>query len=206
MSHDESLNQKVNKLVSASNPDEVKSIYQDWSESYDEDLQGFGYVAPDRGVQLLLPLLSDKAAFIHDAGCGTGLVGNLLSRAGCTNLHGTDFSAAMLDKADATGCYQQLTAEDFGTTLSMTDNHFDAAISIGVYTKRFKHYFLSEMIRTIKPGGHCVFSCRELYFTEVMDTVSAMLVDKRVFNVNVQHLDYMTGQQASAYYLTLEKS
>jgi len=43
------LNTLVNTLVSAENPAEVKVAYATWAESYNNDLNNFGYVAPSIG-------------------------------------------------------------------------------------------------------------------------------------------------------------
>ncbi len=205
MSVSSQIENKVNKLVSATNPEEVKAAYKDWADSYDDDLSGFGYVAPHVGVQLFARAHSDKQGLIHDAGCGTGQVGQLLHAAGFLNIHGSDFSPEMLAVAKNTQCYMRLFNADFGKVLDLPDNHFDAAISIGVYTKRFNDHFLAEMIRTIKPQGHFVFSCRELYFDEVMLTVSDMLKSKSIKNVSIEYSPYMTGQGASAFYIIVQK-
>jgi len=107
----------VNKLVSATDPEEVKAAYAQWAKSYESDLHEFGYVAPSVGIRLLVERVLDKSSLIHDAGCGTGLVGKLLSEVGFSNLHGTDFSPEMLQKAQATGHYQKLDQVDFGGPL-----------------------------------------------------------------------------------------
>jgi len=200
------LNSLITRLVHTDDQQEVKDLYRQWSASYDSDLDSFGYVAPKIGVALFEQVLANKSAHIHDAGCGTGLVGQLLQERGYKNIVGSDFSDDMLRLADKTGCYQSLTQADYTQPLEIPDNTFDGIISIGVYTKRFKQMFLNEMLRTLKPGGCMVFSCRPLYFEEVADSVKGLHVDKSVTTSSFDHQNYMTGQDASAYYVTLKKS
>jgi len=200
------LNAIVNRLVHSTDPDEVKSVYKEWAATYDSDLDGFGYIAPRIGVGLLAEHLSNKQSLIHDAGCGTGLVGALLHQHGYKRLHGSDFSTDMLQKAESTGCYGSLQNLDFSEPLDIDSGVYDAVISIGVYTKRFNIHFLPEMLRTLKPSGCMVFSCRELYFDEVMASVSAMFKAGVIVSVSIRLDDYMTGQDASAYYVHLVKS
>jgi len=200
------LNALVNKLVSAENPEEVKEAYATWAENYNNDLNNFGYVAPLIGSELLIKHTSNEESLIHDAGCGTGLVGTLLKEQGYTNLQGSDFSPEMLEKADALQIYGNLVELDFGNPLPVADSHFDAVISIGVYTKRFKSYFLSECIRTLKPGGWFVWSCRELYLEEVMQQVTEFFNTKKLHRMEIVHDAYMTGQKAFAYYFAVQKS
>jgi len=205
MDQKQKLNEIVNRLVNATDPEEVKRSYKEWASTYDNDLNSFGYVAPHVGVKLLSKRLGDTSALILDAGCGTGLVGVLLSQLGYKQLHGSDFSTDMLEKASLTGCYTDLQIQDFSAPIATTSNSYDAVVSIGVYTKRFDQHFISEMIRVTRPAGHFVFSCREMYFGEVMGTVSSLLESKLVSKVAVQHDDYMTGQDASAYYIDIKK-
>ncbi len=42
----EQLDNLINKLVTATDPDEVVGLYAQWAEQYDSDLDEFGYVAP----------------------------------------------------------------------------------------------------------------------------------------------------------------
>lgn len=206
MDQKQKLNTIVNQLVSATDPDEVKRAYKNWADTYDNDLDSFGYVAPRIGVKMLAQRLTDKNALIHDAGCGTGLVGTLLFQLGYNQLHGSDFSDSMLEKASLTGRYSKLYTLDFSEAIAISDNAYDAVISIGVYTKRFNEHFISEMIRIVRPAGHFVFSCRELYFEEVMNAVSLLIKNRTIAKVCIEHDQYMTGQDASAYYIDIEKS
>lgn len=206
MDKKQQLNTIVNQLVSATDPGEVKRAYKDWADTYDNDLDSFGYVAPRIGVNMLVRRLTDKNALIHDAGCGTGLVGTLLKQQGFSQLHGSDFSDSMLEKASLTGHYSELQTLDFSEPIAIPDNAYDAVISIGVYTKRFNEHFISEMVRIVRSAGYLVLSCRELYFEEVMSTVALLLKNRTIANVCIEHDQYMTGQDASAYYIAIEKS
>lgn len=211
MSNKERINETVNKLVNATDAEEVKLAYKHWANDYNFDLHTFGYVAPQIGVNLFVQKLitqknADKQSLIHDAGCGTGLVGELLGQLGYTNIHGSDFSEEMLEKAKDTSRYSQLMSLDFAAALPLPDNGYDAAISIGVYTKRFKQHLISEMIRIIRPSGYFVFSCREQYYEEVVVLIAQLLKDKSISNASIQHDEYMSEQNASAFYFALQKS
>jgi len=213
MDKKQKLNSIVNKLVNATDPEDVKRTYKEWASTYDTDLNSFGYVAPQLGVKLLMQRLDDGldagpdkyGALILDAGCGTGLVGTLLNQLGYSQLHGSDFSTSMLEIASLTGHYADLQIQDFSGPIAIASNTYDAVISIGVYTKRFDQHFIAEMVRITRPSGHFVFSCREMYFGEVMDSISSLLKAKVVTTVTIDHDDYMTGQDASAYYIGIKK-
>jgi 2-polyprenyl-3-methyl-5-hydroxy-6-metoxy-1,4-benzoquinol methylase len=64
------------RVLNASNTEELMTAYSEWAEKYDNDLLGeMGYVAPMIASKLLVSHLEDKGARIMDAGCGTGIVG-----------------------------------------------------------------------------------------------------------------------------------
>lgn len=63
------------------------TAYGDWAEKYDHDLlQEMGYVAPMIATRLLQDHLAHKGARVLDAGCGTGIVGELLYQNGYGNI------------------------------------------------------------------------------------------------------------------------
>ena len=205
MSDTNRLDALVNRLVNATDPAEVKAAYRQWAATYDDDLDSFGYVAPQIGSALFSQLLENRNARIHDAGCGTGLVGKLLASLGYHTIDGTDFSPDMLNRASETGCYQQLYQADFSQAVDLPDGSYDGVISIGVYTKRFKQNFISEMLRILVPSGYLLFTCRPLYFEEVADSVKQLHADERINFSSVRYDDYMVGQSAKAFYVTLQK-
>lgn len=206
MTDNDQLDTLVNRLVHASDPEEVKGLYRQWATTYDTDLDSFGYVAPRIGASLFSQSVPAKTAKIHDAGCGTGLVGTLLSSLGYRNIDGSDFSPDMLEQARATDCYKQLQQCDYTQAIDLPDNTYDGVISIGVYTKRFKQHFLSEILRTIKPGGCFLFSCRPLYYEEVAGRVTQLHVDGMIEQSSIKSDDYMVGQKAKAFYISLHKA
>jgi len=200
------LNDLINRLVATDDPEEVRRLYRQWAASYDSDLDQYGYVAPVVGVALFQDWISDKSAVIHDAGCGTGQVGKLLTASGYTTIHGSDFSNDMLAVAKSRGCYLSLVQADYTEPLEFKSDSVDGIISIGVYTKRFKNNFLAEMLRMLKPGGCMIFSCRPVYFDEVADSIKELHQTNEISRSSIMYDDYMTGQQASAFYIALQKT
>ena len=196
----------VQQLIHETDPEEVKRLYRQWSATYEKDLASFGYVAPDNAIDLFLKHVTNKNALIHDAGCGTGLVGSKLKLAGYSNIDGSDFSTDMLQLAQQTQAYQHLSEIDFAMPTALKDNHYDAVISVGVYTKRFKNTFIPEMLRTLKPNGYFVFTARPLYFDEVNATLHELLKNGAIRNSYIEYNDYMTGQNACAYFIAVQKN
>ena len=84
------------RVLNATNKDELKEAYSEWADAYDHDLiNEMGYVAPTITVNEFQSHLHDHQVAILDAGCGTGLVGELLSKKGYQNIDGLDYSQEM---------------------------------------------------------------------------------------------------------------
>jgi len=101
--------------VETASTDYVKSLFNDYAETFDSSLSGLEYKAPELISQTMHKLLNaaGKKTFntVVDAGCGTGLIGPLfegISR----KLIGIDISDGMLQKAKERGMYASLREGD----------------------------------------------------------------------------------------------
>lgn len=203
MSNDR-LNSLINKLVVATDPAEVVSLYGEWAERYDSDLDEFGYVAPQLATDAFVSLIKETNALIYDAGCGTGIVGKLLSEHGYNNIVGADFSNEMRKLAEHTNAYTRLEYADYGKSVDCADATYDAVISVGVYTARFEGVFLREMLRILKPACPFLFSCRPHYYDgDVEPQLEALQHEGLIASIDIQDMPYMLKQRANAFYITL---
>jgi len=136
------------------NPGDKQALYDDWAATYDKDLiDDLGYVADAEACRRFEALVPDRAARILDAGCGTGLVGQRLKRAGYHDIHGQDYAPKMLEQARATGAYRSLQQHDLTLPVE-TDQLYDAAIAVGVFAfsvPSAEH--LVNITVSLKPGG-----------------------------------------------------
>jgi predicted TPR repeat methyltransferase len=156
------------RVLNATDKDELASAYSEWAAEYDRDLvDEMGYVAPAITSELLQQYLPDTRARILDAGCGTGLVGQALHQAGFHNLAGLDYSTDMLQQARAKGVYQALHQADLTATLDFPDDHFDAVVSVGTFTcGHVGPEAFRELIRVTRPGGCICFTVRDQAWEE----------------------------------------
>jgi len=192
----------IKQLTSTSDPELVLSLYAQWANSYDSDLEKIGYVAPELAVEDFCNRLNSTTGVIYDAGCGTGIVGNLLKSRGHQQIHGADFSADMLARAGISGAYQQLEHADFSAPLGVADNSYDAIISVGVYTSRFEGDFIKEMLRILKPGGLLYFTCRPHYFeSHAAEELQRCLFDGSMVSVTIERKPYILKQNTEAWYI-----
>ena len=71
------LEQTIQRLVASKSDEEAKQVYAEW-QSYDSDLDAYGYIAPQLMANKLIAEVDEPDALIYDAGCGTGKVGAAL--------------------------------------------------------------------------------------------------------------------------------
>ena len=154
----------LDKVYNASDHDELMDAYQEWAPDYDQNtIRDFGYVGYRICAELLDGYLGgDNSLNILDAGCGTGLVGQVLYSLGYINLEGLDYSQDMLDVAGQKGVYTRRINADLSKPLSIADNAYDAVVSAGTFT--YAHVTseaFSELIRITRSGGIICFTIRE---------------------------------------------
>ena len=142
---------------------ELEHIYKNWAKKYEDDVINLaGYVGHLITSELLLCYLRNTQAKILDAGCGTGLVGEILNKNSFQNLIGVDFSQEMLNIAKQKNVYQSLDLVDLTKKLDYEDNLFDAVICAGTFTcGHVGPEALREMVRITKQGGYICFTVRK---------------------------------------------
>ena len=142
---------------------ELEHIYKNWAKKYEDDVINLeGYVGYLITSELLLSYLRNTQTKILDAGCGTGLVGEILNKNSFQNLIGVDFSQEMLNIAKQKNVYQSLDLVDLTKKLDYEDNLFDAVICAGTFTcGHVGPEALREMVRITKQGGYICFTVRK---------------------------------------------
>ena len=167
-------------LTSApTDPDDIRSFYDDWAGRYDADLADWDYRAPAR-VAGLLAGAADRTASVLDAGCGTGLSGRALRAAGFTGeVVGIDLSEASLPHAEASGAYTRVLQASLNESLAFDDGAFGALACIGVltYVPDVDRCW-REFCRVVRSGGVIAFTQREDTWIErdcptVIDRIAA---------------------------------
>ena len=77
---------------------DINELYDEWADSYDDEVEENGYVSPTRTASALTQFLPLEASIL-DIGCGTGLSGVALNNSGFLNIHGTEINLSILVKA-----------------------------------------------------------------------------------------------------------
>jgi 2-polyprenyl-3-methyl-5-hydroxy-6-metoxy-1,4-benzoquinol methylase len=160
-------------------PAHVKAYYEKWAVSYDRDVDSEAYTAdkimldccqrtPVHNSLRIDP--RNLGLSIHDAGCGTGLVGEVFHAAGYRNISGSDLSGAMLGQARKRQIYSDLTS---GVDLTQSvreqwKNAFDMVLCCGVFTSG--HVPPDTLLRLFEMtvnGGLVIVSTRTAYYEEM---------------------------------------
>ena len=156
---------RLSEVYGAKSGAELSCVYDDWAASYDKDLTAFGYRNPAVAAGMIGRHVDVAGGTILDAGCGTGLLGEILSYLGYGDLVGIDLSQGMLDQSAAKSVYNSLRQMVLGSALDFADGRFNAVVSFGVLTAgHAPPQSLDEMIRITRPGGHVVFSLSNLVY------------------------------------------
>ncbi len=141
----------------------VRQLFDDFAESFDENLSALRYRAPELiAERLKREVASDASREILDAGCGTGWCGPLL-RPMARRLVGVDLSQGMVDKARARTVYDELVVQELSQFMRGVPNAFDVVASADTLV-----YFgsLEEPLAAargcLRKGGILVFTVERL--------------------------------------------
>lgn len=189
-------------------PAVVADIYNDWAADYDADLatEVQGYVGPQVAVAALLRAGVAPDAHLLDAGCGTGLVGVQLARAGYADVDGIDLSPAMLEQAAKTGSYKALETVDLTRPIPAADDGYDGITCVGTLTHgHVGPRVLGEFVRVVKPSGIIVATVLDDIWEDdgFADEVQHLAKDRKVEVLGTELEPYRVGAGVSARTLVM---
>ena len=194
-------------VSNAQNEDDLMNVYQRWAADYDDDNDNLlGTVSQPLSVQIFQEYVKNKELKIIDVGCGTGLVGRELERAGFSNFDGIDISKEMIDIAKQRG-YSNLFLGSLNDRLPFADNDYDAALCVGVFTHgHVDSEGLNELSRIVKPGGILCFTINEgVYKSYGFNSKIESFESKHVWKVIELHKkDYMIKENVKGIYCIVE--
>lgn len=157
----------LDRVYAAQTQEELASAYAAWAADYDRETIALGYCLPFVIAAWVARHVPRGAAPLLDAGCGTGLSGPFLKALGYRDLAGLDYAQDMLDLAAGRGVYGELRQAELGRTLPWPDGRFAAFFSTGVFTAgHAPASSLDELVRITRPGGHAVFTVRDVVLEE----------------------------------------
>ena len=176
--HDADLGDAYGAQTSA----ELAAVYDRWSDSYDEYMDGVGYRHPAICVALLARHVPPGNVRVLDAGVGTGIVGELLAIVGYAAIDGIDISQGMLDKAAEKGLYADLRVADMTQPLDLISDHYGAVISSGVFTTgHVGSKGVGQLLAVCETGGHLVITVKVgVWQDDIQPFLHALVRDGKV--------------------------
>jgi len=193
----------------ADSADQLKSVYADWAETYDDDNDNkLGTVSQPTTVAMLARHAPDQSITILDVGCGTGLVGHHLTKIGFATFDGCDPSSEMMQLAGEHG-YRDLRILDPGQPLPFDTETYDATLCVGVFThEHLGPEGFEELLRVTKAGGLICFTVNEgVWESGGFDkAISALEIGSRWRILEQQKRDYMIKEGVQGWYITARKT
>jgi predicted TPR repeat methyltransferase len=145
----------------------VRTVFDGYAERFDDHLVSLGYRVPGliRAAVLDHPAAAAGRHLgpVLDLGCGTGLVGVVLSDLQVGPFVGVDASSRMLAKAAARQLYAELHERDIAEYLNQTAMPWPIIIAadVFVYFGELRDVLVAVHTR-LEPGGWFLFTVEEL--------------------------------------------
>jgi len=173
---DNDSTKQLHEAYRSKSAQETSGVYDDWAGEYEGHMANVGYTHPAMVASMMSRHVAPTGDPILDAGTGTGIMGEILTALGYTDLTGLDASEGMLARAAEKGKYKRLSHAFLGQALDFADNAFAAVVSAGVFTQG--HAPLSgfdELVRVTRPGGILAFSVSRAYLEGPFEEKSGQL-------------------------------
>ena len=145
------------------NQQDTLSMYSDWAATYNQTMKDHDYQSPQRIVEALLRHCADKSVAIFDVGCGTGLSGVALAKAGFTQIYGSDVSPEMIEIArQLPGVYRQLTCVTLDDPFPFSDGAYQVITAMGVIADQHAPpRTIGQLLNKLHTGGLLIFSLND---------------------------------------------
>lgn len=176
ISNSDEKTRELHKVYASGSPEQSAAIYDGWAKEYEEHMKGSGYSHPAMVAAMLTRHQPPGGDPVLDAGAGTGIMGEIMTALGYSNIDGFDASEGMLAHAAAKDIYRELRHGLLGQPLDYDDDSFAATVASGVFTQGHAPLDgLDELVRITRPGGHIVFSISRTYLGKVFETKARAL-------------------------------
>lgn len=186
---------------------QLLKVYADWASDYDHDNDhALETVSQPNTVAMLTRHCEARELAVLDYGCGTGLVGLHLQKAGFPIFDGADISPEMLEIAKKRG-YGRLFL--LGGDESLPSESYDVVLCVGVFTHgHLGTEGMNELLRLTRRGGLICFTVNEGVWQTggFQDAIATLQVEDQ-WVVLEQRLDhYMRKEGVHGWYVTARKT
>lgn len=179
------FSERAKSFIALIAKDGGSNAYNQWACNYEADSSSMNYSGNKSVVSKWMTYHSSllesppgtKQHKVFDAGCGTGLVGELLSKSvtlesssnSCIELHGCDVSSEMLKIAKSKAVYADLKEASLKEILPYEENSFDSAVCAGVFgVGHCGPECVPNIIRVLKPNCNFIATInKELFLDKI---------------------------------------
>ena len=164
----------LEKAYDVKGPEDNRELYAGWAETYDS---GFvvdsRYVYPQQVAEVFCDGFAQLDLPVLDVGCGTGIVGAELAKAGVGVIDGIDLSPEMLAEAEAKThdgrpLYRQLIEADLTDSTELADRSYAGIVSAGAFTHGiFGPETITELLRVARPEARFALGINSAHFEDV---------------------------------------
>lgn len=208
MSDADSSNGFLNKAYEAETLTDTDKLYQDWADTYDDEVSKNGYASPARCAAALAEFTPNNLDPILDLGCGTGISGTALAEVGFTTVDGCDLNQEMLDIAAKKATYRNLWKADLHDPFPFEIGTYSHIAAVGIIASGHAPPETIDAVLAVLPAdGLFVFSLNdhtledpafEARVAENLDTGFARLLFK-------EHGDHLPGVGMKSKVYVLQK-
>lgn len=169
---------ELNALYNADSLEALRERYDAWAAQYEEDAKALGRMLPPAVAGMVGKHAPPGGTGpVMDAGCGTGVMGQVLTTLGYGPIDGLDLSPGMLEMAARKNVYRRFHEAAIGPDrLRITAAYYNLCVVVGVFTLGHAGpEGLDELVRITRRGGVLIFS-------------ASMPVLDDTFQAKIQHL------------------
>ncbi|MBD74039.1 MAG: hypothetical protein CMM96_00895 [Rickettsiales bacterium] len=186
--------------------EKLKEYYKKWSNSYDNDVRSCQYNGPETITNILTQNYNIYGSIILDIGCGTGLLGDYLSKNKYQiMIDGIDISPEMIEIARKRKYYDDLRIVDIFNVTTTQNKKYDYIVSAGMFThNHVGPSAVENILHFLERDGVLIFTVRNSFaeqsnFKEyIVDLLTRGKIKKFT---NIENQKYIDEEKCSVYTL-----
>lgn len=198
----------LNSAQVLNSAEDTREFYQEWAASYDEEIEVNGYSSPYRTAHALVQCGAALDQPVLDIGCGSGISGLFLQKAGFAELHGSDFSSEMLKSAKKKGIYKALNLVDLRNPFESINKVFRTITAIGVFAPGHAQPDVIESVVNLLPeSGLFGFSLNDHTMEDpgYLEEIFRLVFERKVRIRWQEYGEHLPGIKLNSLIIVLEK-
>jgi predicted TPR repeat methyltransferase len=159
----------LRRTFNAKSNDELCDLYNKWADTYEQELNSYGWNAPSQIALMMEKYVQDRKAPIFEIGIGPGNLGAFLRfELGYEVIDGVDISAKMVELSRRRGVFRNFFTEDCSKGYTFLGNlQYKAVFLCGVFCRgHLDASWLYHIAPYVEKGGYLIFTCSPANYVE----------------------------------------